>query len=161
MVTETELSTHTENKTNDGKGVRIDGEIVCRDKQSKSTYRYINKSRQSVAKIRVDDGIVPDKRTKKCDYLVVNWDLAHSFFIELKGNNLARAIEQINATLDLLWTDIKKMGICAAHARIVLSKTPRPNLMPIEKRILELRLKTSKYGGGNVKIGTIVIVDTF
>jgi len=151
MVTKAGLFAHTDNKTNGD--VRVDKEIVCDDKKSrsKSIYRYINKSRQRVAKIRIDDGLVPDQRTKKCDYLVVNWDSAHSFFIELKGSNLTRAIAQINATLDLLWSDIKKMGIHTAHARIVLSKIPRPHLMPNEKRILEKRLKKNEYGSGTVK----------
>ena len=152
MVTTDDLFTHTENKTGDGKSVRIDNTIVCSDKRSKSIYRYINQSRQSVAKIRVDGGLVSDTSTKKCDWLLVNKDSATAFFIELKGSNLTRAIEQINATLDLLWTGIKKTGIRTANARIVLSKIPRPHHMSNDKRILEQRLKKNEYGGGTVRI---------
>jgi hypothetical protein len=151
MVTADDLFTHTENKTGDRKNVRIDSTIVCSDKRSKSIYRYINQSRHQIAKIHVDGGLISDTRTKKCDWLLVNKDSATAFFIELKGSNLTRAIEQINTTLDLLWTDIKKTGIRTAHARIVLSKIPRPHLMPNEKRKLEKRLKENEYGNGTVK----------
>jgi hypothetical protein len=159
MITKTELLKHTENKT--GKDVRVDNEIVC--SENKSTYRYVNKSRQHVAKIKVDGGLVPSTDTKKCDWLLINWDSAHSFFVELKGCDVKKAIDQINATLDLLWADVKTMGIGIAHARIVLSKTPNPNFIRSEQRILEKRLKLCSHGAVKnlVKIGTTEITDTF
>jgi hypothetical protein len=72
-----------------------------------------------------------------------------------------KAIAQINATLDLLWTDVKKMEVGIAHARIVLSKTPNPNFIRNERRILEMRLKENLYGGGTVNIKSTEITDTF
>ena len=157
MITKSELLTHTENKT--GGNVRVDNVVVC--PENKSTYRYVNNARQCVAKIRVDGGLIRNTGTKKCDWLVINWDLAHSFFIELKGSDIRKAISQINVTLDLLWSDVKKTGIDVAHARIVLSKTPRPNLMPNEKRKLEIRLKDKEYGGGTVKVQSEQMTETF
>jgi len=68
MVTKTELFVHTENK--DGDDVRIDSEVVCHEKQS--TYRYINKIGQRVAKIRVDGDLVRSGSIEKCDWLLIN-----------------------------------------------------------------------------------------
>jgi len=146
MVTKTELFTHTENK--DGDDVRIDSEIVCHERQS--TYRYINQAGQRIARIRVDGGLVQDTNVEKCDWLLINWDSNHSFFIELKGSDVKKAIRQINATLDWFWLDINGMGIRVAHARIVPGKVPRPDFVRNDRRKLELRLK--QYGYGTVKI---------
>ena len=157
MITKDELFKHTENK--DGNKVRIDKNIRC--SENKSEYLYINKSGHRVAKIKVDGALVAATDTKKCDYLLVNWNSTHSLFIELKGSDVKKAICQINTTLDLLWTSLKGMGMSVAHARIVLSKTPRPNLMPIEKRKLDLRLKAKEYGFGTIKVQSEKMLETF
>jgi len=148
MVTETDVLEHIENKIENlvhtenriGDNVRVDSEIVCRE--NKSEYRYINNAKQRVAKIKVDGGLVPSKHnTIKCDYLVINWDSATSFFIELKGSDVRKAISQIIATLGLLWSDISGMGICVAHARIVPTKHQKPDIIHNQQRQLEQMLK--------------------
>lgn len=162
MVTEAELLAHTENKINGD--VRIDNKIVCREKQS--TYCYINQSRHRVAKIDVDGGLVKDKKVEQCDYLLINWDSHHSFFIELKGSDVRKAISQIIATLDLLWADISNIGICVAHVRIIPTKAPRPDLIHNQRRDLEQRLKQCNGGYHKIKeklvdIKVKVMVETF
>ncbi len=157
MVTKTDLLANTENKAGDN--VRVDKEIVCRENQSE--YRYINNAKQRVAKIRVDGGLILDKNRQKCDWLLVDCDSARSFFIELKGSNVNKALEQISTSLDLLWSDINKLGICVAHARIVTSKTPTPKKMDKNKQYrLEQRLKKD-CGGGKLKIQTKQLIETF
>ena len=157
MPTKAELFKHTENKK--GRYVRIDNAIVCRDKRSKSTYRYINQFRHHVAKIRVDNGLVQNSSAQKCDWLLINWDSAHSFFVEIKGSDVKTAIEQIKATLNLLWSDINKMGINVAHIRIVVTRVPVPNLVSQKKQELKIYLK--RYGSGTPDIQSQEMVDTF
>jgi len=124
MPTREEFDNHTENRNADGT-VRIDSNIACTDKKSKSTYRYLNVSQKHVAKIRVDGGLIATD-AERCDWLLVNWDDGVSFFIELKGSDLFKAISQVTSTINHIWNDLNALAIQCANARIVLSKNRFP-----------------------------------
>jgi len=156
MITKDELFKHTENK--DGNKVRIDKNIRC--SENKSEYLYVNKSEHHVAKIKVDGALISATDTKKCDYLLINWNGGVAFFVELKGSDFNQAISQINATLDLIWSDIKEMGIRVPNARIVLSKSPVPGIQNSpQRRQFDARLK--KCGGGKLMHATRQMTETF
>jgi hypothetical protein len=155
MVTKAELFAHTENKIDNQ--VRVDKQIIC--KENKSTYCYINQSEKHVAKIRVDGGLIRDKSVKKCDWLLINWDLAHSVFVELKGSDIKTAVEQIKSTISVLWSDIKTMGINIAHVRIVVTRVAVPNLVVQKKRELKVLLK--QCGKGTVEIQSQKLEELF
>jgi hypothetical protein len=72
--------------------------IVCEENKTKITFR--NTSRVTVAKIRIDGCIITNNAVKKCDYLLLCAEIKKAIFVELKGNKVATAIEQLSATLD-------------------------------------------------------------
>jgi hypothetical protein len=72
--------------------------IVCEENRSIITFHNITE--ETVAKIRVDGCVIPDKTVKKCDYLLLCEVLEKAVLVELKGNKVGTAIEQLSATLD-------------------------------------------------------------
>ncbi|MDR1287142.1 MAG: hypothetical protein LBK08_06000 [Treponema sp.] len=72
--------------------------IVCEEKRTKVTFH--NSARETVAKIRIDGCVITDKAVKKCDYLLLCVGIRKAVFVELKGNKVIVAIEQLSATLD-------------------------------------------------------------
>jgi hypothetical protein len=72
--------------------------IVCEENKTKITFR--NTSRVTVARIRIDGCIITDNAVKKCEYLLLCAEIKKAIFVELKGNKVATAIEQLSATLD-------------------------------------------------------------
>jgi hypothetical protein len=72
--------------------------IVCEENQTKITFR--NTSRVTVEKIRIDGCVITNNAVKKCDYLLLCAEKKKAIFVELKGNKVKTAIEQLSATLD-------------------------------------------------------------
>jgi hypothetical protein len=72
--------------------------IVCEEKRTKITFH--NSTGETVAKIRIDGCVITDNAVKKCDYLLLCAKIKKAVFVELKGNKVATAIEQLSATLD-------------------------------------------------------------
>jgi hypothetical protein len=72
--------------------------IVCEEKRTKITFH--NATKETVAKIRIDGCVIPDNTVKKCDYLLLCTAIEKAIFVELKGNKVETAIEQLSATLD-------------------------------------------------------------
>jgi hypothetical protein len=72
--------------------------IVCEEKRTKIT--FLNATGETVAKIRIDGCVIPDNMVKKCDYLLLCAEIRKAIFVELKGNKVETAIEQLLATLD-------------------------------------------------------------
>jgi hypothetical protein len=73
-------------------------EIVCEERRSKITFH--NAGKTTAAKIRIDGCVIKDNNVKKCDYLLLCAEIKKAVFIELKGNKVMTAIEQLAATLE-------------------------------------------------------------
>jgi hypothetical protein len=134
----TNFDKHTENIQNLKQSV-----IVC--KENRSTYKYNNKSRHNVAKIKIDGGLLPDLTIKKCDWLLINWDKGISYFIELKGCDFRKAIEQIESSLNILLSDLRKLKVTVVNIRIVTTKT-YPNFKQ-DNEYIKLNKQVIKTGG--------------
>jgi hypothetical protein len=74
--------------------------IVCEEHGTKITFH--NTKKKTVEKIKIDGGVIKDNTVRKCDYLVscVDIKIPIAIFVELKGNKVTDAIEQLSATLD-------------------------------------------------------------
>jgi hypothetical protein len=72
--------------------------IVCEEKRTKITFH--NTTGETVAKIRIDGCVIKDNTVKKCDYLLLCVEIKRAVFVELKGNKVETAIEQLLVTLD-------------------------------------------------------------
>ncbi len=66
------------------------------------------------------DGIVI-KEGKRCDFLLMNEDTQTAYLIELKGRDLNKAVEQLEATEYALRTQLEGYGL---QFRIVCSNKP-------------------------------------
>lgn len=134
----TDFDKHTENIQNLKQSI-----IVC--KENRSTYKYNNKSQHNVAKIKIDGGLLSDLTIKKCDWLLINWDNGISYFIELKGCDFRKAIEQIESSLNILLSDLRKLKVTVVNIRIVTTKT-YPNFKQ-DKGYIELKKRVEKTKG--------------
>lgn len=94
-------------------------------KEKKSTYQLDNPTRTKICKIKIDGCFITGP-SPRCDYLLVACDSKIVIFVELKGSNLLRAIEQIDQTMTTL--EQQTRGACSINARIVLSSFNAPNL---------------------------------
>jgi hypothetical protein len=72
--------------------------IVCKENKTEITFH--NPMGKTVEKIKIDGGVITDNTIKKCDYLVSCLDIKIAILVELKGNKVTDAIEQLSATLD-------------------------------------------------------------
>ena len=124
--------------------------ITCTDKGSRTKYIYPNNDFDFLSKYRVDGGLIADDGYK-CDYLLLNCNKLHSYFIEIKGSDLIRAIEQIDRSIDLLKPLIADFSV---FARIVLTRVNTPDLKTVKYLQLEKKIKALQ---GNLKQQTQVM----
>lgn len=110
--------------------------VTCTDRGSSTRYIYSNRSLDKLTKYRVDGCLIIDGA--KCDYLLLNCDKKKSYFIELKGSDLIRAVEQIDRTIDLLKAMISDFSI---SARIVLTRVNTTDLSNSQFLRLEKKVK--------------------
>jgi hypothetical protein len=106
-----------------------------------------------LAKYRVDGGLIADGGVK-CDYLLLICEKKQSYFIELKGSDISRAIDQIDRSIDVLKG--KLLGF-AFFARIVLTRMntislKNPKLIKLEQKVESLN--------GNLKKKTRLLEET-
>jgi hypothetical protein len=149
-MNQTDFDKHTENIDNLKQST-----IVC--KENKSTYQYNNKSQYRVAKIKIDGGLLANKNIEKCDWLLVNWDNGVSYFIELKGCGFAKAITQVQSTLDTLLSSLRDLNVSVVNVRIVTTKT-YPDFKQ-DRNYIRLR-KQIEGTGGIFKNKNIFLEDT-
>ncbi|WP_051420629.1 hypothetical protein [Helicobacter pametensis] len=72
--------------------------IVCEEKKKKFQLRIDNN--ESFYKAKLDDCIEKKKNDAiRCDYIIFNQDRSRAIFLELKGNDLKKAVDQIEASL--------------------------------------------------------------
>ena len=114
---------------------------VFKDKGSGlSKFNAINQLSKSIKGLRVDDCLI--KEGAKCDYLLIIEAEEKLYFIELKGSDLVKAVDQINTTLDKLLPLIDHKIV---NGRIVLSKVNAPDIK--DSRLLKLRQRIKQLNG--------------
>ena len=114
--------------------------VSFKDKGHSTEYRCMNHSVNHLAKYRIDGGLIPDNNAK-CDFLLLNCEQKQSYFIELKGSDIVRAIEQIDRSIDILKDELLDF---AFFARIVLSRVNTIDLKNIKLLKLEKKVKSLK-----------------
>jgi hypothetical protein len=117
--------------------------VVVEEKNRK--YVGENSNGKSFTKYRVDGCLIIEG--KKCDYMLINNDESKAYFIELKGRDLIRAVEQIECTIDEMLINLKNFEI---YARIVLTKVTVPDIKDSKYIRLERKIKKLK---GDIKQG--------
>ncbi|WP_347068799.1 hypothetical protein [Flavobacterium sp. WV_118_3] len=111
------------------------------DKKSSTTYIYENNSSNKLTKYRVD-GCLIDDHNSKCDFLLLNCDKKESYFVELKGSDLIKAVEQIDRSIDLLHSKFKDFSV---NGRIVLTRVNTTDLK--NSKLIRLEQKIKRLNG--------------
>jgi hypothetical protein len=119
--------------------------VTCTDRGSSTTFIYYNNSLDALTKYRIDGCLISDNGAK-CDYLLLNCKKKKSYFIELKGSDLLRAVEQIDRSIDILLEHLNEFSI---EGRIVLTRVNTIDLrnskyLKLEKRIRNLNGELKK-----------------
>jgi hypothetical protein len=128
--------------------------VVCSDQRSTTNYIYDNRSADSLTKYRIDGCLIADTGAR-CDFLLLNCTKQQSFFIELKGSDLLRAVEQIDRSIDLLLGSINDFDI---NARILLTRVNTIDLRNSKYLRLEKKIHLLK-GNLKKKIGQMTEVN--
>ncbi len=97
-----------------------DKKIVFKEKQSKFT--GINDSQKEFLKINIDGCLEFDG--KKCDYMLIKTENNEAFFVELKGNHLHQAIEQLKNSIEKIEKNYVEK-LTNKKAFIVLTRYPK------------------------------------
>ncbi len=119
--------------------------VTCTDNKSSTKYIYENDSLDELSKYNVDGCLIDDDGSK-CDFLLLNCDKAISYFIELKGSDLIRAVEQIDRSIDVLHKDFRTYSV---GARIVLTRVNTTDLK--SAKLIRLEGKLKKLNGKLIK----------
>lgn len=115
--------------------------VVCSDQKCSTTFIYENKNADMLSKYSIDGCLIADEGAK-CDFLHLKCTKSKSYFIELKGSDLIRAVEQIDRSIDLLSNSITDFTI---NARIVLTRVNTIDLR--NSKYLKLQKKLQRLGG--------------
>ncbi|TWI15646.1 hypothetical protein [Sphingobacterium siyangense] len=67
-----------------------------------------NRSKKSICKIHIDNCLFKDNNIRKCDFFFAIKEDQKFYLVELKGQSLDDAVEQIKSTFDILNSKIKK-----------------------------------------------------
>jgi len=121
--------------------------VTCSDKKSLAIYTYKNSRSAKLSKYRIDGCLINDNGAK-CDFLLLNCDHNKSYFIELKGSDLSRAVDQIDRSVELLKGALSGYSI---NARIVVTRINTIDLKSTKYLRLEKKLN---YLKGDLKKGS-------
>jgi hypothetical protein len=89
----------------------LNGNMVCFSNSSSANelgkrFTFRNPEQKPICRVKIDDCYITDGAIKKCDFLFeVGGD--HYYLVELKGTDIATAIEQIVNTFEIVNAKIK------------------------------------------------------
>ncbi|HMU88610.1 MAG TPA: hypothetical protein PKC11_13440 [Agitococcus sp.] len=94
-------------------------------------------------KIHIDGEVITEQNTKKCDYAFKVLDEVKTryalIYVELKGDDLAQAISQLEDTIKYFQHNTEYLAFAKQYARVVCSK-----ISPFTNSNLQVRKKTFK-----------------
>jgi len=121
--------------------------IVSRDHGNQQTHTANNIDNDEVYQYRIDGEVITEGL--RCDFLVWNETKRHIYFIELKGSDVAHALDQIDATEDNLRKRFSsEINSCSEISyRIILNRTKNIKLYSNkEKRFKNKHLGDLRFG---------------
>ena len=121
---------------------------ICIAYENGKKYQLNNTSNITIRKVKVDKCLSQNIGEKRCDFLIETQDLKRVFFIELKGGDLNKAVNQIYSTIVYLKSEFKNYRM---DTRIVGSKdVPDLKITPDYKKLAKEILPTK----GTIERGT-------
>jgi len=104
-------------------------------KENDREFRIINKSKLKICKVKIDDCFIKDGKIKKCDYLFKLCGQEKFFLVELKGNKVKDAVEQILSTFEQINNFVKMKP--ENYTGYIISSTIPASAEQNFKRLLE------------------------
>lgn len=94
---------------NEFKPYREGHHTVFTSMENRCTHIGNNINKHMVRQFKVDGDVI--KTGQRCDYLLLNDETQTSYYIELKGSDLIKAIDQIDTTIGLIAPSIPKYKV--------------------------------------------------
>lgn len=106
----------------------------------------VNTNRKEVLRIRIDNCVIKDNNSNKCDFLIIDPDKNNSYFIELKGQNVKHALKQLEDTIqkiENISNGYIKTKFSKKFAFAVLSQCPLPStqIQNIQRRFMKTKIR--------------------
>lgn len=111
-------------------------QIVSKDKGNTQYHKGYNSRKEYVTHYKIDGIVI--KTGSRCDYLLINEDAMAAYLIELKGSDLVKAAEQIEATEKILKQELSGYSL---QYRIVANKCKTQEIYSSAYRKYQLRWK--------------------
>lgn len=92
-------------------------QIISKDKGNPQFHKGKNVKRAHVTHYKIDGNVI--RAGSRCDFLLLNEDAQMAYLIELKGSDLVKAAEQLEATERVLNSELSKYDL---QYRIVANK---------------------------------------
>ena len=94
--------------------------LEFRSSENRCTHIGMNKSACDVRQFRVDGDVYSKTDTaSRCDYLLLNDSKTDAYFIELKGSDIKKAIQQIESTIVDIMPSIRNYTVFIILVHIV------------------------------------------
>lgn len=106
--------------------------IVFKEKKAKITFQ--NTEHKEYQHITVDGCVI--KEGNKCDFLLVSNEYGDQYFVELKGEDVNHAVEQLEASMELLLDKRKNI----IHKAFVVSSNSGMKINT-HRQVIEKRFK--------------------
>ena len=105
-------------------------------KGAKTEYRIINENERLIDKYVVDDCLLRTKqKDEKCDYLVLINEIKEAYFVECKGSDVLKAVNQLDSSINILRNNLPGYVL---KGRIISTRVYSPDLrMQAYKRLRE------------------------
>lgn len=137
-------------RLNDADPVRAGRYPAFTSKEKNCIHVGCNKNGSYVRQYRVDGGVVPKSyEGARCDYLLLNDDRKRAYYIELKGSDIRKAMQQIDVSVAMLqpdhpgYTVYRRIVYCSGSHEVQSSEVLRwkakhgPKLVKIKSRRME------------------------
>ena len=116
-------------------------EFVCREAGERRIYRVINPNGEfEVRKYRLDGNLV--KNEMCCDFTVINDTSKMVYYVELKGRDVGRAVEQLLAGEKICRGELPEY---ISFYRIIASKSPTTRTEPKNFRNLKEKVGRKRF----------------
>lgn len=105
-----------------------------------------NPQRKEVLKIKIDNCVIKDTNSNKCDFLIIDPDKNNSYFVELKGQNIKHALKQLEDTIQKIEDTSNgyiKAKFSKKFAFAVLSQCPLPSteIQNFKNKFMKIKIK--------------------
>ena len=111
-------------------------QIISKDKKNPQYHRGINTERAHVTHYQIDGVVI--QTGSRCDYLLINESANRAYLIELKGSDLVKAAEQLEATENALQRELSGYSV---FYRIVANKCKTQEIKSSSFRRYQMRWK--------------------